>query len=427
MSTGEEQDDSNNNDKKEDNDNNNNINDNNNNTATITIDYTKLDKNELLKNNPFVKDLWFKLDVLKKGIVDERKKTAILVSKVKQLEEELNTKTNENKKLNEEIKIFKEQNNTENNNTNNNTNNTNNINDKQSELALISAKEEIKKLNEQIINLKLEQESTNNKMKKTLDETEDLKKEYQTQIRLLSEANDSIIKEYKTLKSEKSNLDKEFINMKIESKKQSNIPPPELVREKEQLIREKNKLLIEKDRLISEKEHFEALIKDYKKSKDEAMIQLEACLKKNGELVLENQTYKDSIYNHELNSGKMAQKLAEYKNIIISMNLRNQVFHVKKLGLISHNEIDIIFGKGQNGNYVMRIDEKNNSEMINILDVESFFQNDKKKNKVDISYMYKSKKYNISVLVNELIVDQFIEAYKNFYSESMKLQNKINI
>ena len=423
MSTGEEQDDSNNNDKKEDNDNNNNINDNNNNTATITIDYTKLDKNELLKNNPFVKDLWFKLDVLKKGIVDERKKTAILVSKVKQLEEELDTKKNENKKLNEEIKIFKEQNNTE----NNNTNNINNINDKQSELALISAKEEIKKLNEQIINLKLEQESTNNKMKKTLDETEDLKKEYQTQIRLLSEANDSIIKEYKTLKSEKSNLDKEFINMKIESKKQSNIPPPELVREKEQLIREKNKLLIEKDRLISEKEHFEALIKDYKKSKDEAMIQLEACLKKNGELVLENQTYKDSIYNHEINSGKMAQKLAEYKNIIISMNLRNQVFHVKKLGIISHNEIDIIFGKGQNGNYVMRIDEKNNSEMINILDVESFFQNDKKKNKVDISYMYKSKKYNISVLVNELIVDQFIEAYKNFYSESMKLQNKINI
>ena len=121
----------------------------------------------------------------------------------------------------------------------------------------------------------------------------------------------------------------------------------------------------------------------------------------------------------------MAQKLAEYKNIIISMNLRNQVFHVKKLGILSHNEIDIIFGKGQGGNYVMRIDEKNNSEMINILDVESLNQNDKKKNKVDIIYMYKSKKYNISVLVNELIVDQFIEAYKNFYSESMKLQNKI--
>ena len=41
--------------------------------------------------------------------------------------------------------------------------------------------------------------------------------------------------------------------------------------------------------------------------------------------------------------------------------------------------------------------------------------------------MYKSKKYNISVLVNELVVDQFVDAYKNFYSESMKLQNKIII
>ena len=75
----------------------------------------------------------------------------------------------------------------------------------------------------------------------------------------------------------------------------------------------------------------------------------------------------------------------------------------------------------------MRIDEKNNSEMIDILDVESVNQNEKKKNKVDISYMYKSRKYNISVLVNELVVDQFLDAYKNYYSESIKRQNKINI
>ena len=206
----------------------------------------------------------------------------------------------------------------------------------------------------------------------------------------------------------------------MEAKKQSSIPPPELVREREILIREK-------DQLILEKEHFEALIKDYKKSKDEAIIQLEACLKKNGELVVENQTYKDSIYKHEIDAGKMAQKLAEFKNIILSMNLRNQVFHVKKVGLISHSEMDIIFGKYKSDVYIMRIDEKNSSDIINILDVESVSQNDKKKNKVDIIYMLKSKKYNISVLVNELIVDQFIEAYKNFYSESMKLQNKIHL
>ena len=121
----------------------------------------------------------------------------------------------------------------------------------------------------------------------------------------------------------------------------------------------------------------------------------------------------------------MALKLTEYKNMVLDMNLRNQVFHVKKTGLISHNEIDIIFYKNENGVYVMRIDEKNNSDCIIILDVESVNQSNKNKNKVDISYMYKSKKYNISVLVNELVVGQLVDAYKNFYSESMKLQNKV--
>ena len=375
------------------------------------IDYANLDKNELVKQNAFVKDLVVKLDVLKKGVVDERKKTALLISKIKQLEEELNNKNNEIKKLSQEKLNPEEQT-----SSNNNNDTPKKVEGKKSEMALILAKEEIRKLNEQIINLQLEQENRNNKMKKTNEETEDLKKEYQVQIKLLSEANDSIIKELKNLKNENKTLEKKLDEEKKRAENIINsVPIQELMRDKEILIREKDKLLLEK-------EHFEALIADYKKSKDEAMGQLDACLKKNGELVLENQTYKDSIYTHEVNSGKMAQKLAEYKNIILNMSLRNQVFHVKKVGLISQNEMDIIFGKDKNGNYVMRIDEKNNSEMIDILDVESVNQNEKKKNRIDISYMYKSKKYHISVLVNELIVDQFLDAYKNYYSESIKRQ-----
>ena len=375
------------------------------------IDYANLDKNELVKQNAFVKDLVVKLDVLKKGVVDERKKTVLLISKIKQLEEELNNKNNEIKRLSQEKLNPEEQT-----SSNNNNDTSKKVEDKKSEMALILAKEEIRKLNEQIINLQLEQENRNNKMKKTNEETEDLKKEYQVQIKLLSEANDSIIKELKNLKNENKTLEKKLDEEKKRAENIINsVPIQELMRDKEILIREKDKLLLEK-------EHFEALIADYKKSKDEAMGQLDACLKKNGELVLENQTYKDSIYTHEVNSGKMAQKLAEYKNIILNMSLRNQVFHVKKVGLISQNEMDIIFGKDKNGNYVMRIDEKNNSEMIDILDVESVNQNEKKKNRIDISYMYKSKKYHISVLVNELIVDQFLDAYKNYYSESIKRQ-----
>ena len=381
------------------------------------IDYAKLDKNELIKSNPFVIDLLVKFEVLKKGMVEERKKTSLLVSKIKQLEEELNSKTNEIKRLTQEKENNAEQK-PENPNIPESTNQ--NEGDKQSELALFSAKEEIKKLNEQLINLKLEQENTNKKMKKTTEETEDLKKEYQTQIKLLSQANDSLLKEVKSLKTEKSDLEKEITKLQEEIKTQSLTPPPEMVREREILIREK-------DRLLIEKEHFEAMLNDYKKSKEEAIQQLEESQKKIKELSEDNNQLKEAKLSLESNAGKMALKLTDYKNMVMEMNLRNQVFHVKKAGLISHNEIDIIFYKNENGVYVMRIDEKNNSDFINILDVESVNQSDKKKNKVDISYMHKSKKFNLSVLVNELVVQQFVDAYKNFYSESMKSQNKLGL
>ena len=392
---------------------------NNSNEEKTIIDYSKLDKNELIKKNPFVMDLLVKFDVLKMGIVEERKKTSILVSKIKQLEEELNTKTNEIKKL--------EENKNEENIKKISETNAKIANDKKSELALASAKEEIRKLNEQLINLKLDQENTNNKMKKTIDETEDLKKEYQMQIKLLSQTNDSLLKENKSLKSEKSELEKEIGKLQTEIRTKALTPPPEMVREREILIREK-------DRLIGEKEHFEALLKDYKKSNEEALLQLKENQKaktelqeKNNKFKEENDKLKESKTSLETNATKMALKLTEYKNMVLDMNLRNQVFHVKKAGLISHNEIDIIIYKTKEGDYIMRIDEKNNSDLINILDVEFVKQSQKNKNKVDISYMYKSKKYNLSVIVNELVVQQLIDAYKNFYSESMKLQNKINI
>ena len=112
------------------------------------IDYANLDKNELVKQNAFVKDLVVKLDVLKKGVVDERKKTALLISKIKQLEEELNNKNNEIKKLSQEKLNPEEQT-----SSNNNNDTPKKVEDKKSEMALILAKEEIRKLNEQIINL----------------------------------------------------------------------------------------------------------------------------------------------------------------------------------------------------------------------------------------------------------------------------------
>ena len=114
--------------------------------------------------------------------------------------------------------------------------------------------------------------------------------------------------------------------------------------------------------------------------------------------------------------------------MLIKVNLRNQIYHVKKVGLVSHNWIDITFGQDKDGNYVMRIyDKKGNIELINIQDVKSVNQVNEKSNKVEIKYMHKSKKYCINDFVNELVIHQFVEAYKNFYSESMKSTNRVKI
>ena len=134
---------------------------------------------------------------------------------------------------------------------------------------------------------------------------------------------------------------------------------------------------------------------------------------------------KKKIENLEENSLKMAQKLSELKSLNIKANLRNQVYHVKRVGIIKSPEIDIIFGKGEEGNYVMRLDCKEGMEVINIQDVESVNRVKNSKNKVEIKYMNKGKKKTMNVLVNEVVVEQFVEAYKVFYFESMKSENQV--
>ena len=332
-----------------------------------------LTKEELLKN-PIIKSLFVKIDVLKNGILDERKKVAELTNKIKELETELNSK-------NEEIKTLKE--------------NSDKI---QSESSSTNTYE-VGKLNDEITKLKFENETFLKKMNKTLIEAEDAKHEYKNQIKSLSEKNNLLLDEINSLKLEKDKLEEKVklvSNMSYDS--------------------------------VREKERFEALLSEYKKAKEEAIHQLDACLEKCSKLAMKNKEYEDSIALHESNANKMALKLAEYKNMLIKVNLRNQIYHVKRVGLVSHNNgMDITFGQDKDGNYVMRIDdEKGNVELINIQDVESVNQVNEKNNKVEIKYMYKSKKCCINVFVDELVIDQFVEAYKNFYSESMKNTNRVN-
>ena len=400
--------------------------------------------NDELSKEPYVKELIIKIDVLKKGIIKERKINSELTSRLKtieqeltskivQLQDELAEKTKEIKTLNlqkdELEKVIKQQQQQQKKgigkgffdniaqgmgklglkNINPNEKEKEkmpNIDDPEEEKKSINLladddasnkdSEEILKLNRKINKLKFENETYLKKINANLEETEKNKLNFQNEIKTQTDKIKSLEEQIKMLKGEKDELqDRIKLTSTISSK------------------------------TLKETEHFKGLFQEYKKGKEEVEQKLDACLKKYNKLLEEIEEYKQTISRHEVNSGKMAKRLSELKNLYVKVNLRNQMFHVKKEGLLSNTEIDIIFGRGDEGNYVMRIDEKDHKELMNIQDVEYVNRVEGNKNKVEIGYMYKAKKYKITVLVDELVVEQFVEAYKIFYLESMKDQNKI--
>jgi chromosome segregation ATPase len=376
--------------------------------------------NEELLQNPFVKDLLVKVDVLKNGLIKERQINSDLASKLKKSEEEYNLKI---AKLREELvsktsqiknliiekmdleKKLKAQKRTSGFfDVFNALNPINPIidrkveNDNQFENSKIdqNVEEEMRKLHEEISQLKFENQTYLQKMNATLEQSENVKLGFKNELKTYTDKVKTLEEEVKMLQDEKSELqDRIKLTSTISSQ------------------------------TLKETEHFKELLVDYKKGKEEAVNKLNAYIEKCNKLNKENEDYKNEIDRLEKDSGKMAQRLSELKNYYIKINLRNQMFHVKKVGLISYTEIDIIFGRGEDGNYVMRIDNNNEMEIINIQDVEYVNRVDNCRNKVEIGYMLNGKKYGLVVLVPELVVDQFVEAYKNFYFESMKTQNQI--
>jgi chromosome segregation ATPase len=380
---------------------------------------------ELIKI-PYVKDLLVKMDILKNGIKSERNKNKLYENQIKQLENELNSKMEqiqtlsqskseiekqlalEKKQLEKKEEGFLKMASLLNSSSKNSgkfcvnqnkseDNDENNNDEKNSKIVSIMANEEVIKLNEEITQLKFDNETLKQRMDISLEENENRKLEYQTIIKAQTTKIKSLEDELKKIKSQKAEL--------------------------QQRISANSSMYTQSQK---EREHYNNLLNEYKKGKEEAVRQLNACLEKCSKLMIENQEYKDTIAIHQSDATKMAEKLAEYKNMLIKTNLRNQMFHVRKLGLISNQDIDIYFGQDKDGNYVMRIDEKDKIELINIQDVDYITPIDIKKNKVQISYMYQSKKNIINVLVDDYVIGQFVETFKNFYSESVKVQNQLH-
>lgn len=367
-----------------------------------------IDSKELIKI-PFVKDLLVKIDVLKNGILSERKKFSSLNAQIKQMETELNNKENEIRKLCkdkvnlesqleiERKKLAKKEESflqiatvISQNNSNNKTNNKR-TDDEKGMLSFINNNEKIDQLNEEISRLKME----NDIFVKKIELNEKMQFEFKKLIQKQADKNLELEEQINTLKKKNESVDN-------------------IIEQKENIIR----------KILNEKEHLEFIIKELKESKDNAINHLKNCLNKCEGLVLANQTYKENLHQHQIDATKLGEKLSEYKNMLIKINTKVQIYHVIKVGLVSSCNIDITFGQDKENNYVIRIDdEKKKVEIVNILDVEYFKQISK--NRVEISYMKANKRKKFTVIVEEIIIDQFVDAYKNFFAEAVREQNKL--
>ena len=239
--------------------------------SIVNTSNNSLKEDEILKEQK-IKDLLIKIDVLKNGIIKERKTNAELTSKIAKLEEELVSKTSQIKILiQEKMDLEKslkqkaqaqrkgsglfdilntlntalniDKNKTQNQNQNNNNENKNeaiNCDPNSVEAVSTMANAEIRKLHETITELKFENETYLQKMNTTLEQAENKKLEFTNKIKLLED-------EIKNLKEEKNELqDRINLTSTISSK------------------------------TLKETEHFKNLVYDYKKGKDDAVLQLNA-------------------------------------------------------------------------------------------------------------------------------------------------------
>jgi chromosome segregation ATPase len=177
------------------------------------------------------------------------------------------------------------------------------------------------------------------------------------------------------------------------------------------------------ENLKKEKNHFEILFKQTENEKKEIKNKYEESLNNIKNLEEEKKNNLERIHQQEINGIKLAQKLTEYKNLLIQINTKIQIFHVQRINTFTKSEMDITFGQDKNNNFVMKIDDGDSASLVNIEDIESVKQLDK--NKLEIKYMFNSKKYKINIIVDELIIDQFITAYNDFYLRSVKEKNNI--
>lgn len=310
-----------------------------------------------------IKDLLIKLQILRNGLIDERKKNKNYLDKIKDLEAILQRKDNEiveltKKKFDLEANLLFEKSKK----PQIKQNKKKNIDESQ-----VNKYEEI--INEQGFRLR----NLNSQLQDEREAFDQQKIQFQTLITLQNQKFDDLQKKYDKVNKENIELSKNQENVNLMLKK--------FEEEKKEYLEKFERYQNDKIEVQNKNVEYQEQLDKLRKERFDSKKEIEELKKKNDD---------------------MAIKLNEMKILLVNKKLTKKSFKVEMIGK-GKKLIEIVFQRNaMMDNYEMIIKGKNKNESeehINLLDIINFQNNDKDKNRVDIKYIVSKIIFNFYFII----------------------------
>ena len=333
------------------------------------------------------RDLLIKLQILTNGLVDERKKSASYLQKIKELEKTLQQKENELVDLNKEKFDLK------------------------SALAIEKSKKAIKK------------EESGGFFSRRRGNTVDLGKlsEYEE---LINQQKFEIKDLTSRLMDEKETFDQQkikfqtLITLQNQQMKELNDKITKLNEENNQLLKKQENVNLMLVKFEVDKKSYEDKFNEYEQEKKNLEKQNTEQKVEIENLKNDNEKKDNEIKTNKKLLDELAVKLNSMKMELLDRQLSPKSFKVEKIkdGVMGSKKLMTVkfYKNSVKDTYEIMFIQGDEKESVNLLDLSKFSINDKTPNRVDVSYIVNEKAKTISFLVHELLIDYFFQTYRDF-------------
>lgn len=190
-----------------------------------------------------------------------------------------------------------------------------------------------------------------------------------------------------------------------------------------ELLKENAEVNQRKKDYDSKKQKYVDKLAQYEKDLEESKKGLETIETFLKEAQLEKKKVEEEIAKLTKQQNDLAIKLGETKNAITNKNLTKRTFKAKKVEKIFNDKlVSISFEKKEETNQcVMTVQDDDKIKEINLLSINSFELNEKIKNRIEIQYSTEEKgPCKLALIVHEKITDYVMDSYREFFKEANK-------